>query len=200
MNRVTQHVEMCMRFARELGTSLDTAGYKPCLDEHNIFVSLTESEIGEAWQVGTARRSMSENQDDTENYDGSTEMAVRINQIGALPEAAVRKALGLSVPLTIGTYKQADLPYNIEARLIGVENYGLRVKLTDAPDRRVVGVVIEQGKEYQPYRIPGWCYAHEARMSEWLQDFGDRSKPIHAVPQHYLRPWSELMEIIKRER
>jgi hypothetical protein len=98
--------------------------------------------------------------------------------------------------LVTENYKKADLPHNIEVRLIGEDRYGLRVYKKDDASRRVVGVVIPPGKERGPYRIAGWIIAADAIQDCWeMAPYGGR--PMYPVPQEHLRPMSELKSLTR---
>lgn len=128
-----------------------------------------------------------------------SKMAIKIQALGAVCEGAAQAALGWPIKLQSGTYAVADLDGDIQVRLIGVDHYGLRVKPKDKDHWRVFGVIIPAGKERQPYRLPGWVYAGEAREhSEWLMNPNNRT-PMWAVPQSALRPNNELRMLLDKE-
>jgi len=124
----------------------------------------------------------------------------RIQQLGALAECACAKALELPWLRGINTFKRPDLGHNIEVRLIGDDAFGLRVYPKDHNSRRVVGVIIEKGREREPYRIPGWINAKYAKKIKYQMDPGNRNRPFYGVPQDRLCDPKLLMELIQKEQ
>jgi recombination protein RecT len=169
---------------------------------HDEFVSLDDGEIDEAALFGKEMYQSSQRQGlkdyRPEVRDGVT--GERIQMLGSVAERGASKALGIPWTHWIGTFHQPDLHHNIEVRLIGVNHYGLRVYDKDHDSRRVVGVVIEKGKEREPYRLPGWIYAADAKQASFRMDPHEKNHPMYAVPQYVLRPLSELKEIILVEK
>lgn len=130
-------------------------------------------------------------------------MSRRINgmfaqQVGTLAERVVAKELDLYWSGAANTFKHTpDLSHNIEVRCVRQPSFGLRVVPSDPDDRRVVCVLVEEGKERGPYHILGWCYADEGKQRAWLKS-PDR-QPYYIVPQHELRPFEELRELVRLE-
>ena len=127
------------------------------------------------------------------------EKSRRMQELQMLTELAVAKYLGLAWNHEGFSFKNADLAHNIEVRTIGVEYYALRVYPNDRDHMRVVGVVCPKGKERDPYALPGWIGATEARNIGILIDPNGRGQPFYAIPQKSLRPMRELREIIRQE-
>ena len=171
---------------------------------NDVFVQLSPQELQTAWNAGSYLRNVSvaEGRKDAADLPGPPS---RTQSLGTLAEMAVAKALGIPWKLQVGNtleggHKEPDLPFNVEARLIGVERYGLRVYEYDPPGLRVVGVVIPKGGEKGPYRIPGWINATYAqKRSEWRMDPLDRDSPFYGVPQQSLFHLSELQKLIHEE-
>lgn len=159
---------------------------------HRDYVSVTSDDLKEAAEWGKFIYDLSHadgRKDRIGNFPGHW---LRKQQLGALAELSVAKALGVPWPKRVNQSRTVpDIDPDIEVRLIGVDRYGLRVKEKDLDDWRVVGIVIEKGRERFPYRLPGWCYAGEARRPEWLMNPYD-GVPFWAVPQDALRPFSLL--------
>ncbi len=171
-------------------------------NDHNLRVELTKQEIDEAALFGRKIYQSSQERG-LKDYRPEVRNGVtgeRIQMLGSVAERAA--ATGLGIPWThwINTFHDPDLGHNIEVRLIGVNHYGLRVYDKDDDSRRVVGVVIEKGKERQPYRLPGWIYAGDAKRDEYRMDPHQKGHPMYAVPQWVLRPIRELLAIIEEER
>lgn len=180
-----------------------TPSYTACHD-HEEFVRLDNWEIYGAAVIGgkTWRKSQADGRKD---FYGHTEDGggKRIQMLGSVAEKAAAKALGMYWPGTVDQNGRADIPPDIEVRLIGVDHYGLRVHPDDPDDWAVVGVVIEKGQERtKPYRLPGWIPASEAKRPEWEFGSGNGAgtgkvadgRPVFFVPQSELRPLDELRD------
>lgn len=171
--------------------------YTACHD-HDEWVELRRDEFEYAWRHGAKLRaqSVAARDRDRPSLDvASDEQKLRIQQLGAVAELVVRKALGRPMRLPEKTYQAADIPPQTEVRLIGDERFGLRVYGKDLDSRFVVGVVIPRGQEKGPYRIPGWCSASRAKANPgWKMDPNNKGWPFWAVPQDELESLSTLPE------
>jgi hypothetical protein len=167
--------------------------YKACY-LRSYYVTLTDAEYLEAFQRGEAiyESSQRRNLRDHRAFVRKGIDGRRVQAIGEVAVRAVAKLLGLEWLDSMDTFKGADLHHNIEVRLIGREWYGLRVYDRDDNSRCVVGCVIEQGKEREAYRVPGWIKAKEGKKREWLADPLERHHPVYLVPQDYLLSLDEL--------
>lgn len=168
---------------------------------NDVLVNLEDIEYHSALKVGEWiwKKSQQGNLTDYWGKKPGGAGGMWLQQLGAIAERGVAKALDLYWPGLINTFKNPDLSHNIEVRLIGVDHYGLRVRNSDNDTRRIVGIVIPKGKERCPYRIPGWITAGEAKRVEWEMNPYE-GRPMYCVPQKSLRPLSELKEIILREK
>jgi hypothetical protein len=176
--------------------------YKAC-HKNDEFIRVPDAVIDQCAMFGIAMRVESLRRGDRERcptiaVDQSELKARKIQALGAVCEGAGFLAMGWEIELKAQVYKVADLPGNIQVRLIGVDNYGLRIKPRDNPEWKVFGVVIPLGMERQPYRLPGWIYAADAMREEWkMAPRG--GPPMWAVPQEFLRPNQELRDILTLE-
>ena len=168
------------------------------------WVKLTDTEIDEAIRHGLRMRKYSKTHSHTDHrtklskpYD--EKLARRIQALGAVGEAGVRKYLGLPLALESEIYGEADLPYLIEVKVIGRPWYGLRIYPRTPDNRRVVGIVIPPGKERERYRIAGWIWARDAKKEEDWKIAPHGGPPMWAVPQSELRPAKELLEVVRKE-
>ena len=187
-------VEEDTRSVREIGMVWYTASHK-----YDMFVELTNAEVDEAMVFGESMFNHSQGRG-LRDYIPDKTKGKRAQSIGSLAERAGSKGLGLPWTQWVDTFHQPDLHHNVEVRLIGVDRYGLRVYDKDHDSRRVLGVVIEKGRERMPYRIPGWIYAKDAKCIEYKMDPLEKNHPMYAVPQTVLRDPRELIEIIKCEQ
>lgn len=164
--------------------------------EHSIYVSLTDFEFNQAWEIGKQIWKLSQSAQLTDYWGNKSNGASgdRLQCLGAIAECAVAKWLNLFWLGNYNSFKNPDLA-DIEVRLIGVESYGLRVRNSDADDRKVLGIVIPKGKEREPYRIAGWIQAKDAKRPEWeMNPYNGR--PMFCVPQKYLLSPKELYNSI----
>lgn len=190
---------------RRLDRWIDSWMYQPCYvhDEHQ---DLEHTEYWHAFNRGVAisryskRHNMHDKRASDQYVNGVYVDGDRVHGLGEVSACAIAKHFSLEFINSLNSFKNADLPHNIEARLIGNNRYGLRVKIDDVDSRRVVGCVIPPGKERQTYRLPGWIIAKDGKQARWLRDPKDQKKPIFLVPQCKLRPLSELWEIILKEK
>ena len=175
--------------------------YKACHD-HDEFVTLTDAEINEAANFGSEmyessqERGLNDRRPEIRNgVDGR-----RVQMLGSVAERACSKALGIEWTHWMDTFRTPDLHHNIEVRLIGVNHYGLRVYDKDHDSRRVVGVVIEKGKEREAYRIPGWINAIYGKKERYKIDPHNKGQPVYAVPQDKLQPLDTLKFLVNAEK
>lgn len=174
--------------------------YRPCHDSSE-WVTLTDEEIDYAQRVGLEMRKLSLRHNHRDyraemDKEFSEKQAQKNQALGEVADLACRKYFEFSMTLVTENYQKADLPHNIEVRLIGNDSYGLRVYNKDHESRRVVGVVIPRGRERGPYRVAGWIVAADARQDHWeIAPWGGR--PMFAVPQEHLLPMSSLLELVR---
>jgi hypothetical protein len=170
---------------------------------HDEFHGLTDPEFEEAWNFGEYLWTHSQgNLKDKHPGEGS----LRIQQLGSVSERIGFKCFGFPWLPGVDTFKGPDLPGNIEVRLIGVDYYGLRVygpqagTKEDHDSRRVMGVIMPKGQERKPARLPGWILARDAKALNplWIQNPNNKI-PFYGVHQAFLRPLSELREILRQE-
>jgi len=96
--------------------------------------------------------------------------------------------------LSVGTYRsQPDLA-GCEVRTRGAGHWDLLIRDDDDPALPYV-LVVPYGSGGRKWRLPGWCWGHEARRAEWTAHHGGR-EDAWFVPQAGLRPMPELAERI----
>jgi hypothetical protein len=172
--------------------------FRACND-HAEFVSLDDDEIDFA--IRRSRRKYQQgDQHDKHGWSGwerevnGHRMGWRNQALGGHCEQAAAKALNVYPYHRFNDRfsQEADLPYDIEVKLIGRDYYGLRI-YDKIPDHfRVVGVIIEPGKERgHPLRLPGWIRAEDGkRIGHLLAPHG--MPPFRAVAQSDLLPLDML--------
>lgn len=166
---------------------------------HDEWCELSDEEYAECFERGAEiyYSSQERNLKDNRNFTRNGVTGLRAQQLGEVSARAIAKALGLPWTNSMDTFKGADLPCKIECRLIGRDRYGLRVYETDKDWKRVVGCIIEPGREREPYRLPGWINAKHGKKTEWLDDPLNRGRPAFFVPQDKLHGLDVLRALIK---
>src|SRR6516164_3911952 len=158
------------------------------------YVWLTDPAIDLLARIGMEQRrvSIANGHRNKPGYDPDDMTAMRVQALATVCEGCGCAALNWPFDcIQSQVYNVADLPGDIQVRLIGREWYGLRVYPGDLDHWRVVGVVIPPGLERQPARLPGWVYAGDARChQEWVINPHQGRAPMIAVPQRYLRPFA----------
>ncbi len=161
--------------------------YAAC-HRHDEYVSLNDQEYALAFSRGRqiysssqARKLKDYRPQVRDGVDGA-----RVQALGEVATCAVAKLLCLPYRDTLDSFHGADLEFNIEVRLIGRDWFGLRVYEKDHDSKRVVGVVIERGRERLPYRCPGWINAQYGKRPEYYMDPLGLKHPVYAVPQNKL--------------
>lgn len=172
--------------------------YEACHD-NDVWVWLSDDEIDAAAKHGLTMRkvSVARGHNNHQGYNPNDALANRVQALGAVCEAAVIRALNIDAALTSEVYAVADLPGNIQVRLIGRDHYGLRVYPRDDDDWIVVEVVIPPGREREPYRLPGCFWASAAKRPEW-QIAPHGRPPMYAVPQKELLSLSLLKAVLRQ--
>lgn len=168
-----------------------------------VRVQLTREEFEFCKAVGIEERrlAIARHSRNSHGYDPSDEQGERSQWLGHVCEGVVAKFLGLPVSVVRSeTYAGADLPFNVEVRLVGGNHYGLRVRPCDEDSRRVVGVYLPRGEEDGPSWIVGWLNAKHAKRPEWLIQPHWPRPPFYAVPQRRLHFLDSLLSVIERDR
>lgn len=120
-----------------------------------------------------------------------------INFTGLIGEVACMKYFGFPTHVTLGTYRAADLPHNIEVRTRTKMWHDCKVRIDDDDTRRVVmAIAVDPNK---PIKIVGWITAFEGKKFPLIDPRG-ADRDFHAVPQKHLRLMEELRDIIESEK
>lgn len=154
-------------------------------------VVLSREELEQCMAIGRATNAASQR---LENLKVSLRSDEFVHVIGRLGECAVCKYLGIRYMATINTFRQADLPHNIEVRTRTVMNYDLKIRPDDDDARRMVmAIATEIGK---PVILIGWIEAREGKRIGRIIDPQGAGKPMCIVPQDSLWPMCELRDIV----
>ena len=172
--------------------------YESC-SRNEQWAELSPQEIDEAIRHGVAMRklSLSRKHKNHKGYDPDDRKAMRVQALGALAEAVACRVLRQEIRLESEVYNVADLPNGVQVRLIGRDNYGLRVYPKDDPSWSVLGVVILEGHErVGRYRVPGWYRTSDAlERDDWKMAPNGRP-PMWCVPQSELMPARLLIPVL----
>lgn len=162
-------------------------------------VELDQVEYASAAYAGLLLYSMSRERGHREGILNPRLNGLYISQVGQLGERAVAKALDLYWSGAAFTFSAPDLSHNIEVRTTRRVGQGVKVRPADDPAKKVVGVLVEDGREQGPYVILGWIYAGDAKRKAWgRRPYGG---PLYyAVPPQALRPIEELKALILHEK
>jgi hypothetical protein len=123
----------------------------------------------------------------------------RIQQVGVITEAAVRKAFGMGVNNVRDGYdnhKAGDIVINsraIEVRGTELKSGRLVVAGYDPDDRAFVLVRMESERWCD---IIGWNIGRDSKNPLWLKRVS-ATREVYFVPNEKLRPFEELMEIVR---
>ena len=120
-----------------------------------------------------------------------------IHFTGLIGEVACMKYFGFPTHVTMGTYRAADLPHNIEVRTRTKMWHDCKVRPDDDDSRRIVMAIATHPEK--PIRIAGWITAFEGKKFK-LIDPGQKDREFHGVPQKNLRLIDELKEIVEQEK
>jgi hypothetical protein len=123
---------------------------------------------------------------------------LRIQIIGAITELAGAKFAGTAWHRSPNRFKKADCANNLEIRLIGNENYDLRVKPNDKNHFRVLAILIPPGTEKDAYKVIGWITAEEGKKFP-IRDPNWSYRPFYSVPQKDLASPESLLQLLESE-
>jgi hypothetical protein len=193
---------------------------------NSFWVSLTDEEKERGWEHGIAQEKDSIARGLQNQYGAkpTTEKSERWGCLSGITEVALRVAFGMPLDLSYGVGRIADLPGDVQVKLLSGKDAGLPIRTGDKPEWKSVGVVIPkyQGRyltkyeimNFPHFRIAGWYFVDDARAQagsrpdleeygyphcEWWTD-PDKSRPKEIfIPQSFLRPMDELVTILRGE-
>jgi hypothetical protein len=167
---------------------------KQHIEMKRSLVALTQAEIDYCRKHAQLRREASRNFTDKKV---SSRSGFDIDFTGLIGEVACMKYFGFPTHATLGTFRAADLPHNIEVRTRTMMWHDLKVEDEDDDSRRVVLAIATDPKA--PIKIAGWIMAIEGKTYKYI-DPKDAGLPFHSVPKKNLRNLSELSAIIEQEK
>ena len=111
-----------------------------------------------------------------------------------LGEIAFAKATGKYFPMSVNTFKDADIGINWQVRTVGSNNNRDLIVRPNDPDKHKY-VLVEIHKTMHPclYKatIHGWIEGTTAKDNKYLSYFGNPDRPpAYRIPKKDLRPTS----------
>ena len=116
------------------------------------------------------------------------------NFYGMLGEIAFAKATGKYFPMSVNTFKDADIGINWQVRTVGSNNNrDLIVRPADPSKHKYVLVEISTKDSYPDKfyvaTIHGWIEGTQAKDKKYLSYFGNPDRPpAYRIPKKALRP------------
>ena len=116
------------------------------------------------------------------------------NFYGMLGEIAFAKATGKYFPMSVNTFKDADIGINWQVRTVGSNNNrDLIVRPADPSKHKYVLVEISTKDSYPDKfyvaTIHGWIEGTQAKDNKYLSYFGNPDRPpAYRIPKKALRP------------
>ncbi len=110
------------------------------------------------------------------------------NLYGVLGELAFAKATELYFPMTVNTFKDADVGSNWQVRTVGSnKNRDLILRPKDSIEHYYALVEVVKKESYSCL-IHGWVQGADGMKDEYLTDFGYKDRPlVWKVPQNRLK-------------
>lgn len=147
-------------------------------------IVLTAAEIAESFHHGKLINDISEAKGlVSRNVSFNTDQYIHV--VGKFGERAAHKLLGIPYVFNEGTFRAADLPFNIEVKTRTKDWHDCKIPPELDDSRRVVMAVVTDF--YKPIRMVGWIRAGEGKKYPKIDPNG-KGQPFHAVPQSKL--WS----------
>jgi hypothetical protein len=161
-------------------------------------VTLTWYEVSAAIHLVGLRHteSLRKNMKDKHGYKGRD---LQDNFYGMLGELALAKATDKYFPMTVNTFKEADIGNNWQVRTVGSnKNRDLIVRPDDPTRHKYILVEItKNSSQYDPSNntyqatIHGWIEGMSAKDPKYLSDFGHPDRPkAYRITKKDLRPTS----------
>jgi len=112
------------------------------------------------------------------------------NFYGMLGEIGFAKATGKYFPMSVNTFKDADIGINWQVRTVGSNNNrDLIVRPADPSKHKYVLVEIHKSENNYVATIHGWIEGTQAKDKQYLSYFGNPDRPpAYRIPKKALRP------------
>jgi len=115
---------------------------------------------------------------------------VHDNLYGVLGEMAFSKICNVYYPLTVNTFKEADIGETWQIRTVGSnKNTNLIVRKNDPIEHNYALIHIEKVAKYYYAEFKGWIKGKDTRRERYLTDFGYKHRPeVYCIPFSELQP------------
>ena len=113
------------------------------------------------------------------------------NLWGVLGEIGFAKAMNVYYPMTVNTFKQADVGRNWQVRTVGSnKNRSLLIRPVDPTPHKYMLVEVYKDKYAFTYhaKLLGWIEGIDGKDDKYLTDCGHPDRPkVYRIPQKDLR-------------
>lgn len=147
-------------------------------------VTLTKSEMHIAAQLGCLRQLSSTFKGSMSKVPSARDWDAHI--CGAAGEMAVAKGLGIYNPMTLDTYRDADLGLDIQVKTRSEDHYDMILSEGD-PSEAVYILVVGSMPDF---RIVGWLNGKDAKKKKYFKSFLGNMRFV--VPQSAFKSISTL--------
>lgn len=115
---------------------------------------------------------------------------VHDNLYCVLGEMAFSKICNVYYPLTVNTFKEADIGKTWQIRTVGSnKNTNLIIRKNDPIEHNYALIHIEKNKNWYKAEFKGWIKGKDARRERYLTDFGYKHRPeVYCIPFSELQP------------
>ena len=155
--------------------------------------TLTWFEVSVAIHISGLRNteSLRRGYNDSNRYKGRD---LHDNLYGTLGEIAFAKATDSYFPMTVNTFKGADVGWNWQVRTVGSNrNRDLIIRHDDPDNHYFVLVEVVKNKSVYDCTIHGWIKGIDGKDYQFLSDFGHPERPkAFRIPQNRLSTPSTL--------
>ena len=112
------------------------------------------------------------------------------NFYGMLGEIGFAKATGRYFPMSVNTFKDADIGINWQVRTVGSNNNrNLIVRPADPSKHKYVLVEIHKSENNYVATVHGWIEGTQAKDKQYLSYFGNPDRPpAYRIPKKASRP------------
>ena len=156
---------------------------------HKSSVTLTWYEVSVAIHLVGLRHTeaLRKGMKDKHGYKGRD---LQDNFYGMLGEIGFAKATGKYFPMSVNTFKDADIGINWQVRTVGSNNNrDLIVRPADPSKHKYVLVEIHKSENNYVATIHGWIEGTQAKDKQYLSYFGNPDRPpAYRIPKKALRP------------
>ena len=111
------------------------------------------------------------------------------NLYGMLGEIAFAKITNKYFPMTVNTFKEADIGVNWQVRTVGSnKNTSLIVRYADPDEHKYALMYIKKVEGVYEATFKGWIKGKDAKQARFLTDFGYSNRPkVFRVPNAELQ-------------